>query len=236
MRLALTTVLALLVLAPPAAAQDDYQPVVGGGSFNAAPLMESGRYRDTLLPTEYLYYAFRLEPGQRLHVTANGDMPIQDFQQLGLSDITANLHSPTRSRYQSAPGFDVRGNFRVEGDPPLDITGPTVTAEEDTQNRGPWYGPGVAYLAFYAIYTGATGVPPKAEVPFHFEVEVQGTAQSTPTPSPSPTPTPSPTATATPEPAVSDEDGVKPAVAAGFGVGGLLVGVVGGIVLRRRRG
>ena len=84
-------------------------------------------------------------------------MPIQDFQRLGLSDITANLHSPTRSRYLASPDFDVRGNFRVEGDPPLDITGPTVTAEEDTRNYGPWYGPGVAYLAFYAIYTGAAG-------------------------------------------------------------------------------
>ena len=233
MRVALATVLALLAVASPAAAQDDYEPVVGGGSFNAAPLMESGRYRDTLLPTEYLYYAFRLEPGQRLHVTANGDMPIQDFQRLGLSDITANLHSPTRSRYLGTPDFDVRGNFRVEGDPPLDITGPTVTAEEDTRNNGPWYGPGVAYLAFYAIYTGAAGDPPRAEVPFHFEVEIQGTAQSTPTPSPSPTP--SPTATPTPEPVIEDDDGVKPAVAAGFGVGGLLIGVIAGILLWRRR-
>jgi hypothetical protein len=231
-RLTLAVVLAVLG-AGPASAQE-YEPVVGGGSFNAAPILEPGRYRDTLLPTEYLYYAFRLEPGQRLHVTANGDMPIEDFQRLGLSDITANLHSPTRSRYLSTPDFDVRGNFRVEGDPPLDITGPTATAEEDTAVHGPWYGPGVAYLAFYAIYSGPSGVPPKAEVPFHFEVEVQGAAQSTPTPSPSPTPTPSPTAT--PAPAVDDQDGVEPAVAAGFGVGGLLVGVVGGIVLRRRRG
>ena len=30
---------------------------MGGGSFNAAPLLEPGRYRDTLLPGEYLYYA-----------------------------------------------------------------------------------------------------------------------------------------------------------------------------------
>jgi Ca-activated chloride channel family protein len=230
-RLALAIGLALALPAP--AVAQDFQPVVGGGSFNAAPILEPGSYRDTLLPTEYLYYAFRLEPGQRLHVTANGDMPIQDFQQLGLSDITANLHSPTRSRYSSGAGFDVRGNFRVEGDPPLDITGPTATAEEDTAVHGPWYGPGVAYLAFYAIYTGATGVPPKAEVPFHFEVEVQGTAQSTPTPSPSPSPSPTPTAT--PAPVAPDDDGVEPAVAAGFGVGGLLIGVIGGIALRRRR-
>ena len=127
MRLALAAALALLRRwPPPGGGAGRYEPVVGGGSFNAAPILEPGPYRDTLLPTEYLYYAFRLEPGQRLHVTANADMPIQDFQRLGLSDITANLHSPTRSRYPSTPDFDVRGNFRVEGDPPLDITGPTA--------------------------------------------------------------------------------------------------------------
>ena len=163
-------------------------------------------------------------------------MPIQDFQQLGLSDITANLHSPTRSRYSVSPDFDVRGNFRVEGDPPLDITGPTVTAEEDTRNRGPWYGPGVAYLAFYAIYTGASGVPPKAEVPFHFEVEIQGTAQSDADAEPVGDAHAVADRHARRRWPADDEDGSKPAVAAGFGVGGLLVGVVGGIVLRRRRG
>jgi Ca-activated chloride channel family protein len=229
-RLALAALLAL-VMAAPAAAQDDYQPVVGGGSFNSAPILEPGRFRDTLLPTEYLYYAFRLEPGQRLHVTANADMAIEDFQRIA-TDITTSFHSPTRSDYISTPDYDVRGNFRVEGEPPLDITGPTATAEEDTEVHGPWYGPGVYYVSFYAIYAGA-GDPPRAEIPFHFDVEVQGTAQSTPTPSPTPSPTATPTAT--PEPVAPDEDGVEPAVAAAFGVGGLLIGVIGGIALRRRR-
>ena len=132
-RAAVLAVTALLALPAPAWAQDDREPVVGGGSFNAAPILESGRFRDTLLPTEYLYYAFRLEPGQRLHVTANAEMPIDDFQRLGMSDITANFHSPTRSNYTSTPDYDVRGSFRVEGDPPLDIAGPYASAEEDTR-------------------------------------------------------------------------------------------------------
>ena len=218
----------LLAFAAPAAAQEP-EPVVGGGSFNAAPILEPGSYRDTLLPTEYLYYAFRLEPGQRLHVTANSDLTIEDFQRLGVTDITANLHSPTRVRVED----QVRGSFRVEGEPPLDITGPEASAAEDPSTIGPWRGPGVAYLAFYAIYTGPTEPPPRAEIPFHFEVSVEGAAQSTPTASPSPSPTASPTAT----PALAaDDDGVQPAIAVAFGVGGLLIGVVGGIVLRRRRG
>ena len=44
-------------------------PVVGGGSFNVAPILEPGPYRDTILPEEYLYYGFRLAAGQRLRVT-----------------------------------------------------------------------------------------------------------------------------------------------------------------------
>jgi hypothetical protein len=219
----------LLALAAPAAAQAP-DPVVGGGSFNAAPILEPGSYRDTLLPTEYLYYAFRLEPGQRLHVTANADMPIEDFQALGMSDITANFHSPTRSHYTSTPDFDARGNFRVEGEPPLDITGPQPSAEHDTRVFGPWAGPGVYYVAFYATFTGA-GEPPKAEIPFHFDVSVEGAAQATPTPTPSPSPTASPT----PAPEAADGSGGGAGVAAAVGVGGLAVGAVGGLALRRRR-
>ena len=214
----------------------DYEPVVGGGSFNAAPILEPGRYRDTLLPTEYLYYAFRLEPGQRLHVTANGDMPIQDFQQLGLSDITANLHSPTRSRYGVSTDFDVRGNFRVEGDPPLDITGPTVTAEEDTRELRPLVRAGRRlprvlrdlHRGMRRAAEGRGPVPLRGRGPGHRAVDADA----------------EPVGDAH---AVADRHArracgrrpkteSKPAVAAGFGVGGLLVGVVGGIVLRRRRG
>ena len=226
MRLVALTAAALLALAARAPAQD-YQPVVGGGSFNAAPILEPGRYRDTLLPTEYLYYAFRVAPGQRLRVTANADMPIDDFQRLGVSGITANIHSPTRSLYTSNPDFDVRGTFRVEGEPPLDLRGPYASAEPDDANSGPWYGPGVYYLAFYAIHTGADD-PPRAEIPFHFEVTVEGDAQPAATPSPSPSPTP----TAAPAPD-SGDDTPAPAIVAG--VGGLLAGAAGSVVLRRRR-
>lgn len=234
MRLAAATVVAMLSITAPASAQDDCTPVVGGGSFNAAPIIESGSYCDTLLPTEYLYYGVRLEAGQRLHVTANADMSIEDFQALGLSDITANLHSPTRNRILVSTQFDNRGNFRVDGEPPLDITGPEPSTEEDTRTFGAWEGPGVYYLAFFAIYTGPSDPPPRAEVPFHFELDIRGEAQATPTASPSPSPTPTPTATAAPEPA-EDDDGPEPALAAMFGVGGLLVGVIVGIVLRQRR-
>ena len=62
----------LLLGAAPAAAQDPgaRTPAIGGGSFNAAPLLEPGLYRDTILPDEFLYYGVALQVGQRLHVRA----------------------------------------------------------------------------------------------------------------------------------------------------------------------
>jgi hypothetical protein len=232
-RLALATAAAWVALAAPAVAQD-YEPVVGGGSFNAAPILEPGRYRDTLLPSENLFYAFRLEAGQRLHVTANAELSVEQFSDLALADITANLHAPSRDAFPAFNDYDARGSFRTEPEPQLDITGPYAEAEHDEETRGAWFGPGVYYLAFYANYVGAANPPPRAEVPFHFVVEVEGDAQATPTPSPTPTATATPTPTPAPTPE-ADDSGPKPAVAAGFGVGGLLVGVIAGIALRRRK-
>ena len=68
MRTLVCALVAALVLATPARAQDAV-PAVGGGSFNAAPQLEPGvTYRDSLLLGEYLYYALPVEIGQRLHV------------------------------------------------------------------------------------------------------------------------------------------------------------------------
>ena len=102
-------------------------------------------------------------------MTANADLPIQDFQQLGMSDITANFHSPTRSSYTSTPDFDVRGSFRVEGDPPLDITGPQPSAEEDSSGR-PLARSRRRTTSRSTPSTPGPAEPPKAEIPFHFEV------------------------------------------------------------------
>jgi Ca-activated chloride channel family protein len=206
-------VLAFFALAAPASAST---PVVGGGSFNAAPQLAPGSYRDTILPTEYLYYGVRVEAGQRLHVTANADLPINSFLSTGLSDITASIHSPTRDILDKG---DVTGTFRVAGEPPLDIVSPDADSEPDTEVEGPWPGPGVYFVSFYAIYVGERQPPPRAEVPFHFTLSVDGEAQATPTPSPSPSPTPTPKAK-------SSRPGT--AVAAIAAVAALLVGVLAG--------
>jgi len=67
-RRALIAALAGLALtAAPAGAQT---PIAGGGSFNNAPVLEPGRYTDTLRGGEQLFYAVELKPGQKLNAGA----------------------------------------------------------------------------------------------------------------------------------------------------------------------
>ena len=60
------SLLAVLAAAPAAAAPGGEKAVIGGGSFVKAPLLGPGRYRDTILPAERLYYGITLAAGQRL--------------------------------------------------------------------------------------------------------------------------------------------------------------------------
>ena len=74
-------------------------PVVGGGSFNAAPILEPGSYRDTILPDEYLYYGFRLEAGQRLRVTVTTRDRQRGDQRMGLTYFSAqHPHADARDQ------------------------------------------------------------------------------------------------------------------------------------------
>ena len=49
-------------------------PVVGGSSFDDAPLLRAGTYNDTIVPQETLFYAVALGTGQRLRVDAEVDL------------------------------------------------------------------------------------------------------------------------------------------------------------------
>jgi Ca-activated chloride channel family protein len=232
-------VLALVLLAAaPAEAQDRGDPVVGGGSFNSAPILEPGRYHDTILPGEYLYYGFRLAAGQKLRVEAtHPDIDNEDVRRLGVIFLSANIHSPTRARGSDTeqPGdhpFIGFGNFESE---PLIVTSPEAQAAEDDSTDGGWASAGVYYLALHAVWR-SDGKRPKAEIPFTFAAEVTGAAQPNATPSATPTPTATATRTPTPAPRAEEADaGPSAAVAAIGGVGGILLGVVVGIARRGRR-
>ena len=226
-----------LVLAAPAAAQStrtvppDEQPVVGGGSFNAAPILQPGKYRDTVLPAEYLYYAVKVAPGQRLHLTGATDQPkdVLLIRDLGVPAVYLTIHSPTRMESSSSGDSTVQGDLGSPGG--TDFVGPAAEAGDDTDVSGPWTGSGVYFLSVQAVWRGSESEPPKAEIPFHFTISLEGQAQARVTPTPTPSPTATPTATASPG---GEGSGGSGAVAAGAGVGGLLIGVIAGIAMRRR--
>jgi len=233
-RRALGAAVARLLLAPGTAAAQrvdpSYRPIVGGGSFNSAPVLEPGRYRDTILPAEYLYYAVEVQAGQYIRFTAQSDMTTDEVSNL-VSFIKVNLHSPSRALVEDL----AEGSIRAAEDPPTVVEGHIADSEEDTKTWGDWPGPGLYYIGLLALWTGG-GDPPRVEIPFHFDLEVVGTPEPTPTPEPTATPSPKPTASAKPTPADEPREyGPTAMAAAGAGVAGLLVGVIGGIIRRRRR-
>ena len=230
MRLALA--LAFVLALPGAAFAQDrgYTPIVGSGSFNAAPILQPGRYRDTVLPEEYLYYAVEVKPGQSLHVTASSELDTDAWSDLNVAFVKVNVAAPDRFELSSA--IDGEQSFTSSDDDPADFTTQpaTTVADEDGTEIG-WTGPGVYFISFYPAYVGS-GDPPKAEIPFHFEIALEGQAQAEPSATPISTPTAK--ATATPTPAADSGGGTSPAVAAGFGVAGLVAGAAVGFALRRR--
>jgi Ca-activated chloride channel family protein len=227
-------VAAALLAAARAAAQEDATPIVGGGSFTDAPIVEPGTYRDTVLPEEYLYYGVNVGAGQRLRVKMTADISQEERSQLGIAYVQVNLHGPDRSFF-----FDRTGpqSTTGRGSDPANVITDTALPVSETRDSvaNSWVGPGVYFLAVYAVFVG-DGDLPRAEIPVELTVSLEGQAQSetTPTPSPSPSATPTASATAAP-PSVEDAQDSTPMAAAGAGVAGLLIGVVGGIALRRQR-
>jgi hypothetical protein len=235
-------VLAAVAAAAPARAQtgSDAVPIVGGGSFNAAPLLEPGvTYRDSLLLGEYLYYALPLESGQRLHVRVRvPDVEAATWN--GEQDAFAiNLHTPQRERVSSPVDEDVAGNGNT--DPPgvtdaniderlrWDFFGPrTEPFLAAADDRTTYEGPGTWYVSLHSVR--ANDRTTVAELPVELTLDVEGDAVPE---EPDPAPTPSPTPEATPTPS-DDGDGSSPLAVVGLGALGLVVGLGAGTALGRR--
>jgi Ca-activated chloride channel family protein len=231
MRAAAVAFVLMLALAAPAAAQTAATPVVGGGSFNAAPILQPGTYSDTVLPAEYIYYAVRVGAGQRLRLSGATDLNATDLLHMGVTQVFLTIHSPTRM--DVSPFSDGEAEADISAPGGASFAGPTVQAAGDSDTDGPWTGPGIYFLSVQAVYRGEELDPPRAEIPFHFTVGLEGAVQPTPTATPVRTATPRPTATATATPAKSG--GAGAGVAAGVGIGGLLIGLIAGVALRRNR-
>ena len=103
-----------LALAAPAAAQS---PISGGGSFNDAPVLAPGKYKDTLRGGEQLFYAVSLKPGQQLTAgaTVSGQTDSSYFMRM-------SIYSPLREKdvfkgtqTDSYASSDKSVSLRVEG-------------------------------------------------------------------------------------------------------------------------
>ena len=239
-------VLLLLLGAAPAGAQDPAarSPAIGGASFNAAPLLEPGRYRDTILPDEFLYYGVALQVGQRMHVRARIASSDADAWREAAGGFAINLFTPLRQRLTDPVEEDVLGNgnddvgFVSEDNMAArlrwDFYGPTALPLVEALEETDYVGPGTWYLSFNLFNLLGTGER-VAEFPVEFDIEVDGTAQTEP-PDPTPEPTPTPTPGGDDEPAGDDGGGPPLGAVAALGAVGVAAGLVlGGMLGRRRR-
>lgn len=103
-RLAVALVV-LLVPGQAAAQGPDGRPVVGGGSFNTAPLLKPGSYTDTTITSgENTYYRVEVKKGQRLSARAVFDVsgfetnPVRPgyVRGIGLVQYDVKIYTPLR--------------------------------------------------------------------------------------------------------------------------------------------
>jgi Ca-activated chloride channel family protein len=219
-RLALAAM--VLALAPTAARAQgsDRKPAVGGGSYNDAPLLEPGSYRDTIRPGERVFYAFDVKAGQRLHVRAvipgdGGRIPGADIFALGIETPLREVELAT-----AAEDLAGHGTFVTTTDTPIEYrTAPAPTfAGSDDPVRFPEYrGPGTYFVSLDLQTSNPEPLPIEQDV--ELDVSVEGTPQAEPTPQRTPAPT------ATPAPAADDGGGGSAVGLVLAAVAGLLVGV-----------
>jgi len=191
-RLALVMAL-VLVLAAPASAQS---PIAGGGSFNDAPVLAPGKYKDTLRGGEQLFYAVTLKPGQQLTAgaTVSGRTESSYFMRM-------SIYSPLREKdvfkgtqTDSYASSDKSVSLRVEGQ---------RVGEKGGGNSDTVYSePGTFYVSVAADDQGRNLEADQFDT--LIDLQVTGNVIATPTP------------TATAKPAATVESGQT----AGLGGGG----------------
>ena len=231
---ALVLGVALALLAPCAALAQSSAPVVGGGSFVTAPLIEPGKYRDTLLPAERLFYGVKLEAGQRLRVAGQLDVEDGALDSEIASAFSIGIETPLREvEVLDLVDEDIAGNDSVTAGANQDrlefVSTPVLPASGAREDSGNYRGPGTWYVSLYLPTNQVK--PARVEVPVDFELEVIGEPQ----PDASPEPTP---AEATPAPAPEKDDsggGTSLAAVIGVGLACVVVGLVAGALLGRRR-
>ena len=256
-------VLALLALPGAAHAQGAGKPVVGGGSFNTAPLLEPGSYTDTVAAGETVYWKLKVAKGQTLQAKATVDVSqietdiFSDDYQPGLAGLSYQLdiHSALREQFSDESGLDYAdATAALEGDEgsgaktgtataPRILGFEQVLAEDFDVNK--FTAPGELYVSLSAADSEGDPAELPVELPVELEVTLEGEAlpssvdfaRSLPT-APPENEQPPPE---DPEGVVSDDNGISdPALTIGLVgglalVGGVILGTLAVLLLRRPR-
>ena len=196
-RLALGASLTLALTAQPVAAQR-VTPVRGGGSFSEAPVLEAGRYTDSIRMSEELFYAVELAAGQTLKVTAR---LLGDRAEARDSFGTGQLHvyNPVRDRWSGNQlvHFDGASNSKRFSIETREIGAPGDEFDSDVVFFSQ---PGTYYFSlrfFRIVGPDRQSSIFRRQYDTHLVVRLAGTP-ATPSPSPSPAPEPTPTETGDP--------------------------------------
>jgi hypothetical protein len=192
--------LALVVLALAAPAAAAQSPIAGGGSFNDAPVLGPGRYKDTLRGGEQLFYAVDLKPGQRLTagLTVSGRTDTSYFMKLA-------LYSPLREK-DVFDGEQTEPYGQTDRSASLRVEGKRVGEEGGGVSDRIYADPGTYYISVAADHAGAD---PEADQ-FDSLLDLQVTGEIIPEATP----------TATPEPAATAESEETAGLGSGGGGGG----------------
>jgi hypothetical protein len=211
MRLLLACAL-VLALAAPASAQ---APIAGAGSFNDAPVLAPGKYKDTLRGGEQLFYAVSLKPGQKLTAGATVSGRTE-----GSYFIKLAIYSPLREK-DVFKGAQTEGFGASDKSASLRVEGQTVGEKNGGNSDSVYAEPGTFYVSLAADDFGRNT---EAEQ-FDSLVDLQVTG--------TPIPEATPTATAKPAQTVQaggldsgDDDGgsgeLGMAIVLGLALGGLV--------------
>jgi hypothetical protein len=212
MRRPLLFALAALLLPASAHAQTPGKPVVGGGSFNTAPLLAPGTYADTVAAGETVYWKVKLAKGQILKARATVDVSqietdysASDYEPgLYHLDYRLDLFTPLREQLSDETGAEyAKASAELEGD---DAAGAKTGEAESPRALGfeqilagdfdasKFPAPGEWYVGLSVADSDNEPAEQPVELPVELEIAVEGTAEAsspdfvkdlaTPTPEP----------------------------------------------------
>ncbi len=163
-------------------------PVVGGSSFDDAPLLPAGTHRDTILPQETLFYGVALGAGQRLRVAAVVDLSAGSRNEHGhakaAGGFALSFQTPLRERLSADYGGDVFGTISDavrDGDSRLvpRVLGRTAADRRKIMDGEAWRGPGI-YTFSAAISDRDGDVGAFVEFPLTLKVTIDGPPPAAP--------------------------------------------------------